>query len=52
MLEGQHDQKSTVTNLINLIDRIIQAWGDQHQKDVIYTDFTKSFKRMNYKILA
>ena len=43
--------RSTTTNLMVLEEFLLDAFGEGAQVDVIYTDFSKAFDRVNIKIL-
>lgn len=42
---------STITNLLNLTTIINRGFVQQKQTDVIYTDFSKAFDKVNHKLL-
>lgn len=44
-------KKSTVSNLLELSQRVARGLDAQHQTDVIYTDFAKAFDRVDHDIL-
>lgn len=43
--------RSTVSNLILLNDFITEAMDNRHQVDVVYTDYSKAFDRIDHSIL-
>lgn len=48
---GFRASRSATTNLIVLHNFILQAFENQTQVDVIFTDFSKAFDRVDHKIL-
>lgn len=44
--------RSTTTNLLILEEYILNAFGEGLQVDVVYTDFSKAFDRVNIKLLT
>ncbi|GBN13255.1 hypothetical protein AVEN_81207-1 [Araneus ventricosus] len=44
-------KRSTLTNLLCLTDKIISAFEDNCQLDVIYNDFSKAFDSIDFGIL-
>jgi len=54
LTEKQHGffkGRSTVTNLLGYTEQLQQCLGSGGQLDVIYTDFSKAFDRVNHNIL-
>jgi hypothetical protein len=52
--ESQHgfvSLRSTITNLVCITDYITNALDNNTQVDVIYTDFSKAFDKLNHNIL-
>jgi hypothetical protein len=52
--ESQHgfvSSRSTITNLVCITDYIANAIDNNTQVDVIYTDFSKAFDKLNHNIL-
>lgn len=43
--------RSTITNLMTFSSHVFNAVGARGQVDVIYTDFSKAFDKLNHKIL-
>ena len=43
--------RSTTSNLMVLEQFLLDAFGEEAQVDVIYTDFSKAFDRVNIKML-
>uniref|UniRef100_A0A0A1X4N6 Probable RNA-directed DNA polymerase from transposon BS n=1 Tax=Zeugodacus cucurbitae TaxID=28588 RepID=A0A0A1X4N6_ZEUCU len=43
--------KSTVTNLLEFVNHVSMGFRDNKNTDVIYTDFSKAFDRVNHSIL-
>lgn len=48
---GFHPGRSTTTCNITFIDYVMDAFSKRSQVDVIYTDFTKAFDRLNHNSL-
>lgn len=48
---GFVSSRSTTTNLMILEEYILDAFGEGLQVDVVYTDFSKAFDRVNIKLL-
>lgn len=48
---GFFKKRSTVTNLMAYTDKIQQCLEDGGQVDVIYTDFSKAFDKVNHQLL-
>ena len=49
--KGWGVKRSTETNLITLTQFISEALDNQQQVDVIYTDFSKAFDKINHRLL-
>ena len=43
--------RSTVTNLCRFTQFVSNSFGNKHQVDVIYTDFSKGFDKLSHEIL-
>lgn len=43
--------RSTTTNLLELTSTVVRAFECRSQTDVVYTDFSKAFDRVNHQIL-
>ena len=43
--------RSTTTNLMNFTEYSLSSLHDNNQVDVVYTDFSKAFDRINHKVL-
>lgn len=55
IIDDQHgfvSNKSTATNLLVFQHYVLDAFKLGHQVDVIYTDFSKAFDKINHKILS
>lgn len=48
---GFFKKRSTVTNLMAYTDKIQQCLEDGGQVDVIYTDFSKAFDKVNHQLI-
>lgn len=44
-------KRSTITNLLNFTNFVSEALESKKQVDVVYTDFTKAFDRVNHDVL-
>ncbi|TLM13355.1 reverse transcriptase family protein, partial [Acinetobacter baumannii] len=54
IIEQQHgfiSHRSTETNLCEFLDYVLSSMEDGHQVDVVYTDYSKAFDRINFDIL-
>jgi Reverse transcriptase (RNA-dependent DNA polymerase) len=49
---GFRSKRSTNTNLISFYQTILKYTDDGYQADVIYTDFSKAFDRVNHFLLS
>lgn len=43
--------RSTVTNLLEFVSHVFSAFSSKLQTDVIYTDFSKAFDKVNHNLL-
>ena len=43
-------KRSTATNLLTLTSYVMNSFGDQSQTDVIYTDLSAAFDKLNHEI--
>lgn len=48
---GFTKSRSTITNLIEFSSNVIEGFDKGFQTDVIYTDFSKAFDKVNHKLL-
>ena len=54
IVDSQHgfeSGKSTITNLMIMVDEIYNSFDKKYQVDVVYTDFSKTFDFVNFDIL-
>lgn len=48
---GFTKSRSTITNLIEFSSKVIEGFDRGFQTDVVYTDFSKAFDKVNHKLL-
>ena len=44
-------KRSTITNLMNFTQFVSETLESKKQVDIVYTDFTKAFNRVNHDVL-